>query len=68
MTETGTGNSFTNPSRAAGSPNNLGATLAADGISKKLRTGAAGLGFAIPAGSTINGIKVTVVSRGGIIL
>lgn len=67
QTETGSGNAWTNPSRAAGSPNDSGATLSADGVSKKLRTGPNGLGFAIPAGSTIDGIKVTILSRGGMI-
>jgi hypothetical protein len=67
QTEIGSGNSWTNPSRAAGSPNDQGATLALDGVSKKLRTGPYGLGFSIPAGATIDGIKVTVLSRGGVI-
>ena len=67
MTETGTGNVWTNPSFAAGAPNDQGATLASDGLSKKLRAGPAGLGFSIPAGATIDGIKVTVISRGGFI-
>lgn len=69
ITEAGTGVVWTNPANAAGAPNAAVASII--GLtnvqnSKILLGGPSGLGFAIPAGSTIDGVAVTVRCKAGI--
>jgi len=69
ITEAGTGAVWTNPANAAGAPNAAVAAiigLTSTSNSKWLLGGPNGLGFDIPAGSTIDGVAVTVRCRAGI--
>lgn len=58
LAESGAGNTWQNLQNAAGTPGGSNATLLADGAAKLVDITAASLAFAIPAGASINGIKI----------
>lgn len=59
------GTAFVNPGNAAGAPNGVGTTVAADGPTDRLD--ASGFTFDLPVGAVITGIQVVVVSKGGLV-
>lgn len=64
LEESGAGNVWQNLQNATGAPGGSNATLLADGAAKVVDVTAASLAFAIPAGSSINGIFIEVYSSG----
>lgn len=55
-----------NPTNAQGAPNGVLATSTLDGTTERLIC--SGHDFRIPSGSTINGITMTIVAKGGLIV
>lgn len=66
ITEIGpSANAWTNPGNASGSPNASSASITIfSDTTKHLVGNPSGLGFAIPAGATIDGIEVVVKGSG----